>query len=198
MILLLQLIKELLNLEKQMIEYEKKIAQQTLSILKKKSWNAFSLEQVLKSVKVKKTNIKTKFDLLKIISKYVDYLLINNTKSLENSSTKDMLFEVLMARFDILEENRKAFLEIYKILKKNPQQLIKLLPTFLESMIISAELSKYKVNGLKGTIRLKGLMLIYFITFFQWVNDKEASLEKTMTALDKNLDQAEKLSKLFL
>ena len=192
------LIKGLLNLEKQMIESEKKIAQQTLNILKKKSWNAFTLEQVLKSVKVKKTNIKTKFDLLKLISKYVDYLLINNTKSLENSSTKDMLFEVLMARFDILEENRKAFLEIYKILKKNPQQLIKLLPTFLESMIITAELSKYKVNGLKGTIRLKGLMLIYFITFFQWVDDKESSLEKTMTALDKNLDQAEKLSKLFL
>ena len=41
-----------------MIEFEKKIAQQTLSILKKKSWNTFSLEQVLKSVKVKKNNIK--------------------------------------------------------------------------------------------------------------------------------------------
>ena len=42
-----------------MIEFEKKIVQQTLNILKKKSWNDFSLEQVLKSVKVKKTNIKT-------------------------------------------------------------------------------------------------------------------------------------------
>ncbi|MDC0343342.1 hypothetical protein OAN10_03740 [Alphaproteobacteria bacterium] len=181
-----------------MIEYEKKIAQQTLQVLKKKSWSAFSLEQILKKIKVKKTNIKTKFDLLKTISKYVDYLLIEKTKSLENSTPKDMLFEVLMARFDILEENRKAFLEIYKILKKNPKQLLKLLPTFLESMIITAELSKHKVNGLKGAIRLKGLMLIYFITFFQWVEDKDSSLEKTMTALDKNLDQAEKLSKLFL
>ena len=181
-----------------MIEYEKKIAQQTLNILKKKSWNALSLEQILKNVKVKKNYIKTKFDLLKTISKYVDYLLINKMKSLENSSSKDMLFEVLMARFDILEVNRKAFLEIYKILKKNPQQFIKLLPTFLESMIITSELSKYKVNGLKGAIRLKGLMLIYFITFFQWIDDKDPSLEKTMTALDKNLDQAEKLSKLFL
>jgi len=180
-----------------MIESEKKIAQQTLNILKKKSWNAFNLEQVLKNVKVKKI-YKTKFDLLRVISKYVDYLLVNNTKSLENSSSKDMLFEVLMARFDILEINRKAFLEIYKILKKNPQQFIKLLPTFLESMIITAELSKYKINGLKGTIRLKGLMIIYFITFFQWVDDKDSSLEKTMTALDKYLDQAEKLSKLFL
>ena len=101
-----------------MIDYEKKIAQQTLNILKKKSWNTFSLEQVLKNVKLKKTNIKTKFDLLKLISKYVDNLLIDKTKSLEKSSSKDMLFEVLMARFDILEENRKAFIEIYKILKK--------------------------------------------------------------------------------
>ena len=91
-----------------------------------------------------------------------------------------------------------GFLEIYKSLKKNPEQFIKLLPTFLESMITTAELSKYKVNGFKGAIRLKGLMLIYFITFFQWMDDKESSLEKTMTALDKNLDQAEKLSKLFL
>jgi len=185
-------------LAKKMIEYEKNIAQQTLNILEKKSWNSFSLEQILKNVKVKKHNIKTKFDLLKSISKYVDYLLINKAKSLENSSTKDMLFEVLMARFDLLEVNRKAFLEIYKILKKNPQQFIKLLPTFLESMIITAELSKYKVNGLKGTIRLKGLMIIYFVTFFQWMNDKNSSLEKTMTSLDKNLDQAEKLSKFFL
>ena len=95
-----------------MIEYEKKIAQQTLNILMKKSWNTFSLDQILNNVKVKKTYIKTKFDLLKPISKYVDYLLINKMKSLENSSPKDMLFEVLMARFDILERNRKAFLEI--------------------------------------------------------------------------------------
>ena len=93
-----------------MIEYEKKIAQQTLNLLMQKSWNTFSLDQVLKNVKVKKTYIKTKFDLLKPISKYVDYLLINNTKSLEISSTKDMLFEVLMAIFDILEANRKAFI----------------------------------------------------------------------------------------
>ena len=40
-----------------MIEYEKKIAQQTLNILKKKSWNALSLEQILKNVKVKDKSV---------------------------------------------------------------------------------------------------------------------------------------------
>ncbi len=181
-----------------MIECEKKIAQQTLDILKKKSWSALSLDQALKNNKNKHIDINSKFDLLKNINRYVDNMLIKKIRSIENSSTKDMLFEVLMARFDILQLNRKSFLEIYKVFKKKPQYFIKLLPSFLESMIVTAELSKYNVNGLKGTIRLKGLMLVYFVTFFQWMDDKNSSLEKTMTALDKNLDQSEKFVKLFL
>ena len=53
----------------------------------------------------------------------------------------------------VLDKNRKYV---------NTQQLIKLLPSFLESMIISAELAAFNVNGFKGTIRLKGLMIVYF------------------------------------
>jgi len=181
-----------------MIELEKKIARKTLEILNKKSWNALSLDKALKNNKNKKINIRSKFDLLKNINRYVDDMLIYKMRSLEKSSTKDMLFEVLMARFDILQLYRKSFFEIYKVLKKNPQYFFKLLPSFLESMIITAELSKYNVNGLKGTIKLKGLMLLYFMTFFQWLDDKNSSLEKTMSALDKYLDQSEKFSKLFL
>ena len=181
-----------------MIELEKEIAQKTLEILKKKSWSTLSLDQILKNNKNKKIHIKSKLDLLKNINRYVDDVLIKQMRSIENSSTKDMLFEVLMARFDILQLNRKSFLEIYKVLKKNPQFFIKLLPSFVESMIVTAELSKYNVNGLKGTIILKGLMIVYFVTFFQWIDDKNSSLEKTMTELDKNLNQAEKFGKLFL
>ena len=181
-----------------MINLEKSIAKKTLDILKKRSWSSFTLDQVLQNNKNKKIHIKSKFDLLKNINRYVDDKLINKMKNIENSSSKDMLFEVLMARFDILQLNRKSFLEIYKYFKSKPQYFIKLLPSFLESMIITAELSKYNVNGLKGTVRLKGLVIVYFITFLQWMDDKNSSLEKTMTALDKNLDQAEKMSKLFL
>ncbi len=177
-----------------MTDKEKRIAQNTLAILKKKSWKVLNFEEVLKNNK--NINIKSKIDLLKNINRYVDDALIIKMKKLEISSTKDMLFEVLMARFDICQQNRKSYLEIYKGFKKSPQYFIKLLPSFLESMIITAELAKYNVNGLKGSIRLKGLMMVYFATFFQWLEDKTTSLERTMTQLDKNLDQAEKFGKL--
>ena len=180
-----------------MINLEKKIAEKTLEILKTKSWDNLSLSDVLKNSD-KKNNIKSKFDLLKNINRYVDNLLILEMRYLEESSAKDMLFEVLMARFDILQLNRESFLKIHKNFKQKPQLFIKLLPSFLESMIVTAELSKYNVNGLKGTIRVKGLMAVYFLTFFQWIDDKTPSLEKTMTVLDKNLNQAEKFGKLMI
>ncbi len=180
-----------------MIDLEKKIAKDTLKLLTKKSWNKISIDAILKNKKTRKINIKSKIDLLKNINRYVDDLLISEKKSLEKSSTKDMLFEVIMARFDILQENRESFIYIYKVFKKTPQNFIALLPSFLESMIVTAELSKFKVNGLKGSVRLKGLMMVYFITFLQWIDDTSSSLEKTMTELDKNLDHAEKFGKLL-
>ena len=180
-----------------MLDLEKKIALKTLRVLKKKPWNRLSIDEILKNNNKNNINIKSKFDLLKNINRYVDNLLISKMKSLEDSSNKDMLFEVIMARFDILQQNRKSFIEIYNGLKKTPKDFIKLLPSFLESMIITAELSKFNVNGLKGTVKLKGLMIVYFVTFFQWLDDKTSSLEKTMTRLDTNLDQAEKFGKLL-
>ena len=106
-----------------------------------------------------------------------------------------MLFEVLMMRFDILQQNRISFIKIYEALKKSPNNFLNLFPSFLESMIVTAELANFNVNGLKGSLRLKGLFIIYLLTFYAWVGDNTLSLEKTMNALDKNLDQAEKFGK---
>ncbi len=178
-----------------MIDLEKKVAENTLIKLRKKSWNKLTLNDVLeKNIKNKKF-FNSKNDLLKNLNRYVDNILIEKMKYLENSSKKDMLFEVLMARFDILQENRISFIKIFEEIKKSPNKILKLFPSFLESMIVTAELAKFNVNGLRGTIRLKGLFFIYLITFNSWVDDKSTSLEKTMNALDKNLDKAEKLSK---
>lgn len=181
-----------------LIKTEKKIAEQTLVILSKKNWKTLSVEEIMKNYNQKNINIKSKIDLAININRYVDDLLIKKMTSIENSSTKDMLFEVLISRFDILQQNRKSFISIYNAIKNSPTRFIKLLPSFLESMIITAELSNYNINGIKGSLKLKGLMYVYFATFFEWLNDNTLSLEKTMIALDKNLDQAEKIKKIFL
>ena len=51
------------------------IAEKTLQLLKKKSWDKISLNQILKNIKGKNKSINTKKDLLVNINRYVDFNL---------------------------------------------------------------------------------------------------------------------------
>jgi len=177
----------------------KKIAKITLHILSKKSWTAISLKEIQTKSKVKSFNnlIKSKKELLKNINVYFDYLLSLNIKSVDKSNHKDMIFEIIMMRFDILESNRKQILSIFDSFKKNPQEILYLLPSLLDSIIIMTKFANIPTAGLLGQLKIKGILLIYFSTFLIWVKDKSSSLEKTMTALDSYLDRAGKILKFI-
>ena len=45
---------------------------------------------------------------------YIDFLLNNNLKNIEKSSFRDMLFEVFMARLDILNQYRFPIKKLIK------------------------------------------------------------------------------------
>ncbi len=169
------------------------IAQKTLQLLKKKSWNEIRLEEILRNSKKHIKTFKTKNDLLKNINRYVDYLLKIETKSIEKSSTKDMLFEVIMARFDVLQKYRKSFLKLFESFKTKPQKSISLIPSFLESMFLTASIAHLEIKGIKGSLIIKGIFIIYIATYLEWMNDTSKSLERTMTTLDKYLNQSSKI-----
>ena len=169
------------------------IALKTLKLLKKKSWNEIRLEEIIKNSKKNTKSIKTKNDLLKNINRYVDYLLKKQTSSLEKSSSKDMLFEVIMARFDVLQKYRNSFIKLFKSFKSNPQKSIMLIPSFLESMFLTASLANIEIKGIKGSLTIKGIFIIYIATYLEWMNDTSKSLEKTMTTLDQYLNKASKI-----
>ena len=169
------------------------IALKTLKLLKKKSWGEIRLEEIIKNSKKHKQSIKTKNDLLKNINRYVDYLLKKETSSIEKSSTKDMLFEVIMARFDVLQKYRNSFLTLFESFKSKPQKSIILLPSFLESMFLTASLANIEIKGIKGSLTIKGIFIIYIATYLEWIKDTSKSLEKTMTTLDQYLNKASKI-----
>ena len=169
------------------------IALKTLKLLKKKSWNEIRLEEIIKNSKKNKKTIKTKNDLLKNINRYVDYLLKKETSSIEKSSTKDMLFEVIMARFDVLQKYRNSFLTLFDSYKLKPQKSIILIPSFLESMFLTASLANIEIKGIKGSLTIKGIFIIYIATYLEWINDTSKSLEKTMTTLDQYLNKVSKI-----
>tara|TARA_B100000700_G_C15002435_1_gene836935 strand:- start:615 stop:1163 length:549 start_codon:yes stop_codon:yes gene_type:complete len=171
------------------------IAKKTLLLLEKKSWENIKLNDLKTNYKKSLKTFKSKNDLLKNLNRYIDYCLNIEIKSIETSSPKDMLFEVIMARFDILQKNRKSFVMLYDYFKLKPQKLLFLLPSFLESMLITASLAKINIKGINGSITIKGIFVIYIATFFKWVDDTSNSLEKTMTVLDQYLTYVLKIKK---
>ena len=79
------------------------IAKKTLDLLKNKSFNKITFLDV--GVDKNNKQFKNKDDLLININRYFDYLLIKNMSTLEESTKKDMLFEIYMARLDILKKS---------------------------------------------------------------------------------------------
>lgn len=170
------------------------VAKKTLKFLEKNSWKEITISKVIS--KKEKISINNKKELLININRYFDYLLKQNASTIENSSSKDMLFEVLMARFDILNIYRLSIQNLFNYIKVNPHEFISLLPSFIDSMILISTLANLDVNGIKGIPKIKALFLIYIITSFTWNDDSSKSLEKTMTALDKYLSQIDKFYKI--
>ncbi len=170
------------------------IAEQTLKILENTSWSKLNIDQIAKSKK--KLYIKNKNELLTNINRYFDYLLRKNIKEIENSSSKDMVFEIIMQRLDILNLHRKAIKRTIDHLSSNPHLFLKLLPSFIESIILIASLANIKINGVSGAARIKSILILYFLIIYTWNKDQTSSLEKTMTTLDNYLTNLNKIIKL--
>ena len=118
-------------------------------------------------------------------------------KSIEKSTPRDMIFEIFMLRFDLLNRYRTSIMKIFKIFKYNPNNFIMLIPSFIESIEMMAKSSNIKTKGIIGIMKLKILLIIYFSTFFTWNKDKSPTLDKTMTVLDNYLEKAENVLKLL-
>ena len=171
-----------------------KLAETTLLVLNKKSWNSIKLEEICKKSKINKKKLQrkidSKLDLLSNINRYFDLQLTNTSETVDQSSHKDMIFEIMMLRFDILQNYRKSIIRIFNAFKRKPQELLLLLPSFIESMVLITRMAKIPISGLKGNLKIKGLLVIYFLSFLVWTKDNCDSLEKTMKSLDNYLNNA--------
>ena len=103
-----------------------------------------------------------------------------------------------MTRFDVLQKYRNSFLTLSEFIKSKPQKSIILIPSFLESMFLTASLANIEIKGIKGSLTIKGIFIIYIATYLEWINDTSKSLEKTMTVLDQYLNKAWKILNLII
>lgn len=107
------------------------------------------------------------------------------------SDPRDVLFDLLMDRFEKLNENRAALLSILSAFKSDPKDALLALPYLGRSMAWMLEAAGADTSGWRGAARIAGLSAVYLSALRAWMKDDSADLSKTMAALDKNLSRAQ-------
>jgi AcrR family transcriptional regulator len=112
-------------------------------------------------------------------------------------SAKDRLFDIVMRRFDVLKADRNAYRRLMRQLPATPGAFAALLCQLRRSLSLTLEAAGISASGLKGALRLKGLLAIYVAGLRAFANDESEDLAKTMAEIDKRLGQAERLSEML-
>lgn len=112
------------------------------------------------------------------------------TGATTDGPVKDRLFDILMRRFDVLQAHRAGVVAVLDAAKFDPMLALFLARLSARSMGWLLEGAGLSASGLRGRLRVKGLLAVWLYATRAWTQDDSADLSATMTAADKALDRA--------
>jgi AcrR family transcriptional regulator len=166
-------------------------------------WSEITLQDIARDAKMTLPElhelIQDKFDILIALGRRIDKKTLENIGSMNlNDPNHDRLFEVLMVRFDVMNEHRTGLCALLKDLRRNPKDALLSFPLLCQSMGWMLEAAHIPVGeGVKGMARLLGLGTAFIRATHIWMDDETQDLSKTMAALDRILKQTENLGRIL-
>jgi hypothetical protein len=110
-------------------------------------------------------------------------------------SPRDRIFDVVMRRVDALQPHRAGITRLLEDLRRDPLLALLLLAEMPRAMAWMLEAAEIDTAGLPGLARAKGLTAVWLATLRAWARDESPDLGATMAALDRALDQAERVAR---
>lgn len=140
------------------------------------------------------SSFEDKDDILAFLGRVVDEAALDNVPE-DNAdfSVRDCLFDLLMDRYDALNNYRGGVCAVLDSFKGDPKQAVIACPYLCRSMNLMLEAAHVETSGLRGVAKVAGLTGLYLKVLRVWKNDDSPDLSKTMAALDKALGRAEGL-----
>lgn len=127
----------------------------------------------------------------------LDARTLGPVKAIDPADTpRDRLFEILMRRFDALNEKREGAKAIVAGVGYDPAAMLAGACRVERSSAAMLAAAGVSTDGLMGLARVQGLKAVMAYTLRAWMTDDSADLTKTMAALDRALERAEKLASL--
>lgn len=162
-------------------------------------WDSLTLSDIAQEAGVALCELRAAFDdkadILSAYGKRVDQAVLAASRAPDLSlPEKDRLFEILMERFDVIQNDRAAVVSILKSFVRDPKQAVISLPHLTRSMVWMMEGAGLSTEGIRGALTVLGLSAAYLNVLRVWIDDESADLSATMAALDKTLSRAEQIA----
>lgn len=133
-----------------------------------------------------------KTDILAGYGRMVDRATLERSGTGDDSAEnrRDRLFDLIMERFEILNENRAGVLSVLRSLWRDPKQAVIGAPHLARSMAWMLAAAGINTEGLRGAARVAGFSALYLGLLKSWSEDDSPDMGRTMAALDRALDRA--------
>ncbi len=182
-------------------DIRQKLIEAALALASKQDWSQLSLEQIAKAAKVLAHDAQKTFanlnDILPAIVEKIDGDVAKAVgRPLSSGTPHDRLFEVMMARFDILQKHRKAILGIIASVKRDPSLARNLMPAQAKALQKMLAIAGLQQDGVKQVLATVGLLAVYVASLRSWERDQTRDMTPTMAVLDRYLRRAGKLAEI--
>jgi ubiquinone biosynthesis protein COQ9 len=103
---------------------------------------------------------------------------------------RDRLFDLLMSRFDAMKPHREGVRALLRYLPTDPATALLLACATRRSMRWMLQAAGQPTHGLRGALRIKGLLAVWLWALRAFERDESEDLAATMAALDTALGRA--------
>ena len=170
----------------------------TLSLAGELGWSSVTLQLIGQTANIPLNEVSTifssKWDILEAFRRRTDLLLTTGENpNLSGQSAKDRLFDVLMARIEIIEPWKAGIGSIAKHALAQPLTGIRLFTSLNESMERMIQHVDVKIQGPGKLLQSHGLTLIYLLVLRRWIADHSSDLGPTMAELNERLIATDRL-----
>jgi ubiquinone biosynthesis protein COQ9 len=147
-------------------------------------------------------HVDDKTDVLVLLGRLIDRKVLENVEvpeggELSSTTARDRLFDVMMDRYDALNDYRAGLITVLESFSFDPKQAVISCPHLCRSMSWMLEAASIETGGVRGAIKVAGLSGLYLKVLKVWREDDSPDMGKVMAALDKDLERVEQAANTF-
>ena len=173
-------------------EFDRALIAKAFTLAADRGWKAVSVTVAARAADLPLDRARARFPgrsaILMRFGRIADQAALAHASS--EGDNRDRLFDLVMRRIDVLQAHRAGVLALREYLPLRPGLTMMLGLATASSMAWLLEAAGVPAGGVRGNLRVQGLVAVWLYTLRAWQSDESEDLSATMAALDKGLDRA--------